>query len=126
MGAGCRVVLDAGVLIPMPPADSLLRMAEAPRFHLPKRSQIIMEEVTRNLVTKWGLAPEKARRRELELRRSFSEAWEIEVQGPPTFLRGLYDLNAGLLAGKLHEQAATIGVSLPRLPLNLARNGQPL
>ena len=30
MRAGCRVVLDACVLIPMPLADTLLRMAERP------------------------------------------------------------------------------------------------
>ena len=31
------------------------------------------------------------------------QAWEIEVQGPSAFLRGLYDLDAGLFVGKLHE-----------------------
>jgi predicted nucleic acid-binding protein len=44
-----------------------------------------------------------------------AQTWEIEVQGPSTFLRGLYDLDAGLFAGKLHEQAAAVGVSLTRL-----------
>ena len=48
--------------------------------------------------------------------------WEIDVQGPSTFLRGLDDLDAGLFAGKLHEQAAKIEVSLPRLLHSLARN----
>jgi uncharacterized protein YecA (UPF0149 family) len=64
MKADYRVVLDACVLIPMPLADTLLRMAEAPRLYLPKWSQTIMDEVTRNLVVKWQLAPEKALRRE--------------------------------------------------------------
>lgn len=75
MRADYRVVLDACVLIPMPLADTLLRMAEAPRLYLPKWSQTIMDEVTRNLIAKWGMAPEKARRREEELRRHFPEAW---------------------------------------------------
>jgi hypothetical protein len=37
MRADYRVVLDACVLIPMPLADTLLRMAEAPRLYLPRR-----------------------------------------------------------------------------------------
>ena len=50
MRADYRVLLDACVLIPMPLADTLLRMAETPRLYLPKWSQPIMDEVTRNLV----------------------------------------------------------------------------
>jgi predicted nucleic acid-binding protein len=75
MRADYRVVLDACVLIPMPLADTLLRMAEAPRLYLPRWSQAIMDEVTRNLIAKWDMAPEKARQREEELRRHFPEAW---------------------------------------------------
>ncbi|MBI4875278.1 MAG: PIN domain-containing protein [Acidobacteria bacterium] len=170
MRADYRVVLDACVLIPMPLADTLLRMAEAPRLYLPKWSQTIMEEVTRNLIAKWGMAPEKAHRRVEELRRHFPEAWvegsepiigvmtndpgdhhvlaaavrshselivtynrrhfpaaslqpwEIDVRAPSAFLRGLYDLDPGLFAGKLHEQAAKIEVPLPRLLHSLAKN----
>ena len=69
MRADYRVVLDACVLIPMPLADTLLRMAEAPRLYLPKWSRTIMGEVTQNLIGKWRMAPEKAHRREEELRR---------------------------------------------------------
>lgn len=72
MRADYRVVLDACVLIPMPLADTLLRMAEEPRLHLPKWSQMIMDEVTRNLIQKWNMSLEKARRRERELRRPLS------------------------------------------------------
>src|ERR1044072_8081158 len=75
MRADYRVVLDACVLIPMPLADTLLRMAETPRLYLPKWSQMIMDEVTRNLVQKWNMPQERARRRENELRRHFPEAW---------------------------------------------------
>lgn len=45
MRADYRVILDACVLNPMPLADMLLRMAEAPRLYLPRWSQ-----VTRNLI----------------------------------------------------------------------------
>ena len=44
MRADYRVILDACVLIPMPLADTLLRMAEAPRLFLPRWSQVIMDE----------------------------------------------------------------------------------
>jgi len=154
----------------MPLADTLLRMAETPRFYLPKWSQMIMDEVTRNLIQKWNMPPEKAHRREDQLRRYFPEAWvdgfepligaisnhpkdrhviaaavfaradlivtynrrhfaaeslhawEIEVQAPSTFLRGLYDLDPGLFVGKLQEQAAAIGASLTRLLESLGKN----
>ncbi len=170
MRADYRVVLDACVLIPMPLADTLLRMAEAPRLYLPMWSQTIMDEVTRNLVAKWDMPADTARRREEEMHRHFPEAWVegfeplidamtndpgdrhvlaaavrshselivtynqrhfpaaslqawgIEVQGPSGFLRGLYDLDAGLFVSKLHEQAGAIGISLQRLRHSLSKN----
>ena len=48
--------------------------------------------------------------------------WEIEVQGPSGFLRGLYDLDAGLFVQKLHEQAAAIGFTPARLLRQLLTN----
>jgi predicted nucleic acid-binding protein len=170
MRADYRVLLDACVLIPMPLADTLLRMAEEPRLYVPRWSQLIMDEVTRNLIEKWDLEPEKARRREHEIRRHFPEAWiegfeplielmtndpmdrhvlaaavrshcelivtynrrhfpaasirpwEIEIQAPSTFLRGLYDLDPGLFVHKLHEQAQAIGIKLERLLESLQKN----
>jgi predicted nucleic acid-binding protein len=170
MRADYGAVLDACVLIPMPLADTLLRMAEAPRLYLPRWSQAIMDEVTRNLIAKWDMAHEQARHREEELRRHFPEAWvegyeplieamtndpgdrhvlaaavrshsdlivtynrrhfpassvlplEIDIQAPSAFLRGLYDLDAGLFVSKIHEQAGAIGVSLPRLLNSLSKN----
>ena len=74
MRADHRVVLDACVLIPMPLADTLLRMAEAPRLYLPRLSTMIMGEVTRNLIAKWEMPPAKAHRREKEICRHFPEA----------------------------------------------------
>ncbi len=170
MRADYPVVLDACVLIPMPLADTLLRMAEAPRLYLPRWSQLIMDEVTRNLIAKRNMPVDKARRREAEICRHFPEAWvegfepftqvmtndsgdrhvlaaavrahaelivtynrrhfpndsvrpwNIEVQGPSTFLRGLYDLEAGLFVRKLHEQAEQIGIPLEKLLLSLSKS----
>jgi len=170
MRADYSVLLDACVLIPMPLSDSLLRMAEAARLYLPKWSDAIMQEVTRNLIGKFKVEPAKAQRREDEIRRHFPEAWvegfeplieamtndpkdrhvlaaavrshsalivtynrrdfpkssldqfDIEVQGPSTFLRGLYDLDPGLTVHKLHEQAKAIGITLERLLLRLSKN----
>lgn len=75
MKADYTVLLDACVLIPMPLADTLLRMAEAPRLYLPRWSSEIMSEVTRNLVAKIGISQEQADRREQELKKHFAEAW---------------------------------------------------
>ncbi len=170
MRADYRVLLDACVLIPMPLADTLLRMAEEPRLYVPKWSSLILDEVTRNLIENWDLEPEKAHRREAEIRRHFPEAlvegfeplialmtndpkdrhvlaaavrsqcelivtynhrhfpaasaqlWDIEVQAPSAFLRGLYDLDAGMFVHKLHEQAQAIGIKLERLLQSLQKN----
>ncbi len=86
MRAEYRVVLDACVPIPMPLADTLLRMAETPGLYLPKWSQLIMDEVTRNLISKWDMPAEKARRREEELRRHFPEVW---VDGFESLIDGM-------------------------------------
>lgn len=75
MRADFKAVLDSCVLLPMPLADTLLRMAEHPRLYLPMWSNHIMEEVNRNLITKWGKSPDKAAWREGKLREAFPEAW---------------------------------------------------
>jgi len=69
------VLLDACVLVPMPLADTLLRLAAGPRLYLPKWSDQIMVEVTRTLQETFGLSPQKAKYRESEIRRHFPEAW---------------------------------------------------
>jgi len=69
-------LLDACVLLPMPLADTLLRMAETPRLYLPKWSDHIITEVSRNLMgPRWNKSPEQAKRREDALRLHFPEAW---------------------------------------------------
>ena len=75
MKSDYSAVLDACVLLPMPLADTLLRMAETPRLYLPKWSDAIMAEVSRNLQEKWNKTREQAERRERVLREHFPEAW---------------------------------------------------
>lgn len=75
MTAKFLVVLDACVLIPMPLADTLLRLAAGPRLYLPKWTDRIMAEVSRNLQENFGLSPEQTAYRETEIRRHFPEAW---------------------------------------------------
>jgi hypothetical protein len=69
------VVLDACVLIPMPLADTLLRLAGGPRLFLPKWTDQIMAEVSRNLQQNFGVTAEQAAYRESEIRKHFGEAW---------------------------------------------------
>jgi hypothetical protein len=164
------VILDACVLLPMPLADALLRMAETPRLYLPKWSDETLHEVTRNLIGKWNKTNEQAQRRENALRVFFPEAfvedyadlvpamqndpkdrhilaaavksgsklivtyngkhfppealakYEIECQGPSTFLIGLYDLEPGIVSRKLTEQAQAINISLEQLLRKLQVN----
>ncbi|MBB6145809.1 putative nucleic acid-binding protein [Silvibacterium bohemicum] len=76
MKADYPAVLDACVLPPMPLADTLLRMAETPRLYLPKWSNEIMAEVTRNLTGEpWKKTPAQAKHRVDTLRAHFPEAW---------------------------------------------------
>lgn len=75
MKADYRAVLDACVMLPMPLADTLFRMAEHPRLYLPHWSDEIMEEVSRNLVTRLGRTVAQATHREAQLRKAFPSAW---------------------------------------------------
>jgi len=56
-------------------------MAETPRLYLPKWSDEIMAEVSRNLLTKWNRTAQQIQRREDALRAHFPEAW-IEGHAP--------------------------------------------
>lgn len=155
----------------MPLADTLLRMAETPRLYLPRWSEAIIAEVSRNLMGKpWNKTPEQAQRRESVLRTHFPEAWvqgydpliplmtnspkdrhvlaaavasgtrlivtyntadfpesslapwNIERQGPSTFLINLYALDPGIVVRKLTEQAQNINLSLEALLWKLRVN----
>lgn len=75
MRADFRVILDACVLIPMPLADTLLRLAAEPRLYLPRWTDHIMTEVARNLQDNFRLTAEQTAYRESEIRKHFGEAW---------------------------------------------------
>ena len=67
-------VLDACVLVPMPIADTLLRLAESePPFFAPRWSTQILQETEATLV-KFGYSPEKAKRRIDAMEAMFPEA----------------------------------------------------
>ena len=85
-----------------------------------------MYEVTRK---KWNMLTEKAQKRESELPEPCVEVtpasvqrWQIDVRRPSALLRGLYHLDSGPFAGKLHEQAAAAGVPRARLAQTVAKN----
>lgn len=67
------VLLDSDVLFPMPLCDTLLHAA-ASKLFLPCFSQKILSDVTRNLIERRSMSPEKAARREAEIIRYFPEA----------------------------------------------------
>jgi predicted nucleic acid-binding protein len=69
------VVLDACVLIPMPLADTLLRLAEEPRLYRPKWSDSLLAEVSRNLEgPPWNLSPKATQRRGAQMKVAFPDA----------------------------------------------------
>ena len=59
----------------MPLADTLLRLAARPDLFAARWTDQIMEEVDRNLISRFGLTAEKAAYRAGEIRRHFPEAW---------------------------------------------------
>lgn len=67
-------VLDACVLVPMPVADTLLRLAEPPALYEARWTEEILAEVTRTLVVRFGKSREKARYREAAMREFFRES----------------------------------------------------
>jgi predicted nucleic acid-binding protein len=67
-------VLDACVLFPASLRDTLLRLAETPRQYIPKWSDQILEEVTRNLESRRNLTPRKIAHLIDQLERHFPEA----------------------------------------------------
>ncbi len=67
-------LLDACVLVPMPLADTLLRLAEPPAVFEPRWSEEILAEMSRVLVRKFAKSPAKARYRESVMRSFFPNA----------------------------------------------------
>jgi len=101
------VVLDACVLIPMPLADTLLRLAAGPYLFVPKWSDRIMEEVSRALREDFGLSPEKTAYRESEIRRHFPEAW---IEGYEDLIPSMtnHPKDRHVLAAAAHARATAI------------------
>jgi hypothetical protein len=101
------VVLDACVLIPMPLADTLLRLAGGPRLFLPKWTDQIMAEVSRNLQENFGVTAEQAAYRESEIRRHFGEAW---VEGYEDLIPSMtnHEKDRHVLAAAVRSGAETI------------------
>jgi len=67
-------VLDACVLIPMPVADTLLRLAEPPALYEARWTEEILAEVTRTLVVRFGKTRERALYREAAMREFFPDS----------------------------------------------------
>jgi predicted nucleic acid-binding protein len=67
-------VLDACVLVPMPVADTLLRLAEDPAFYSPRWSEEIFKEVARTLSSKWSYSQQQVTRRMETINAAFPEA----------------------------------------------------
>ncbi len=74
-------LLDACVLVPMPLADTLLRLAEPSAVFEPRWSEDILAEVSRALIRRFAKAPAKARYREAAMRGFFPNAM-VEGYGP--------------------------------------------
>jgi len=83
--------------IPMPLADTLLRLAEPPALVQARWSDEILQDVTRTIEGRFGKSPQKARYRESAMRTFFPDSLVIDVK-----LR-------------LEEQASAIGVSMELL-----------
>ena len=67
-------LLDACVLVPMPLADTLLRLAEPPAVFDARWSEDILTEMSRALVRRFAKVPAKARYRESAMRSFFPHA----------------------------------------------------
>lgn len=73
-------MLDACVLVPMPLADTQLRLAALGMF-APKWTGAILAEVSRTLVDKFGLTRDQVARREDALMRHFAGSWIEGCEG---------------------------------------------
>jgi len=91
----------------MPLADTLLRLAAGPRVYLPKWTDRIMAEVSRNLQESFGLSQNQATYRETEIRRHFPEAW---VEGYEDLIPSMTNSKKDrhVLAAAVHSKAEVI------------------
>jgi hypothetical protein len=91
----------------MPLADTLLRLAGGPRLFLPKWTDQIMAEVSRNLQESFGVTAEQAAHRENEIRKHFGEAW---VEGYEDLIPSMtnHEKDRHVLAAAVRSGAETI------------------
>ena len=75
MTADFLVLLDACVLVQAPLRDTILRLAEYPRLFVPRWSEEIIAETTRNLESQIGLSREKTTYLVEQLRTHFADSW---------------------------------------------------
>ena len=96
--------------------DTLLRLAEPPRFFEPKWSEEIIRETTRTLELKLGWPNSLTAHLEKELRAHFSEAW---ISGYESLIPGMTndEEDRHVVAAAVHAEAAII------LTLNLRHFG---
>jgi hypothetical protein len=76
MRADYGVVLDTCLFLPIPLADSLLRMADEPRHCVPKWSDDIIQELRRNFVSSLGRSEQQAEHRIEQMNRALTEQAE--------------------------------------------------
>lgn len=97
-------MLDACVLIPMPLADTLLRLGSGRRLYRPRWSEQILAEVERNLIRDFGVPEAKAARRIEAMRRYFPEAI---VRGHERLIRRMHNAEEDrhVLAAAVHCRA---------------------
>ena len=67
-------VLDACVLVPMPVADTLLRLAEPPALYEARWTEQILAEVARTLAVRFGKSRAKALYRAAAMRQFFPDS----------------------------------------------------
>ena len=71
---GPVALLDACVLVPMPVADTLLRLPETPALFQARWSDDILAEVTRTLRSRFAKSPDQANYRETTMRTFFPDS----------------------------------------------------
>lgn len=97
-------LLDACVLVPMPLADTLLRLAEPPAVFDARWPEDILTEMSRALVRRFAKAPAKARYREAAMRSFFPQAL-VDGSGPLTSQMRNHPKDRHVLAAALACQA---------------------
>jgi hypothetical protein len=108
MRADFGIVLDACVVLLMPLADTLFRLAEHPQLYLPRWTDEIMEEVTRNLVTRWNKTAAQAAYRHAALKRAFPEAWVDDGYKSITALMSNDVKDRHVVAAAVHSKSEVI------------------